>query len=388
MATKTTRNAQGGGNIRQRPNGLWEARYTIGRDPGTGKQIQKSVYGKSQKDVRQKLQKICSEIDEGTYSEPSKMTLEQWLTVWEAEYIGNVKANTVKSYSDHIRLHIKPALGACKLSELAPHEIQKFYNALQREDGLSPKTIKNVHGVFHRALEQAMKIGYIRSNPAEACTLPRSIKKEIRPLEDEELAAFLKAIRGSPYELVYYVAVFTGMRQGELLGLTWDCVDFEKHTIYVCKQHQKVKGGKSYLFTTLKNDKPRLLDASDAVMDALRRQKARQERWAKRAGAAWENEENFVFSTEFGRYLCNQTVYLDFKKIVRRLGLDNARFHDLRHTYAVISLKAGDDIKTVQENLGHHTAAFTLDTYAHVTVGMKRASAKRLDQYISTVSAL
>lgn len=382
------RNAQGGGTIRQRPDGRWEARYTLGVNPATGKQIQKSVYGKTQKEVRQKLQKICTEIDEGTYSEPSKMTLDQWLTVWEAEYIGNVKANTVKSYSDHIRLHIKPALGACKLSELAPHMIQTFYNSLQREDELSPKTIKNVHGVLHSALEQAMKLGYLRSNPTEACTLPRITKKEIRPLDDSELAAFLKAIQGNPYELVFFVAVFTGMRQGELLGLTWDCVDFETHTIYVCKQHQKQKGGKDYVFSTLKNDKPRLLDVSDAVMGALHRQRERQIDQAAQADSAWENEDNFVFTNEFGRYLCNQTVYLDFKKVVKRPGLAGARFHDMRHTYAVISLKAGDDIKTVQENMGHHTAAFTLDTYAHVTPGMKRDSAKRLDQYISDVSKL
>lgn len=388
MAQKTTRNAHGGGTIRQRTDGRWEARYTLGINPGTGKQIQKSIYGKTQKEVRQKLQKICTEIDDGTYSEPQKMTLDQWLTVWEKEYIGNVKANTVKSYSDHIRLHIKPALGACKLSDLVPHMIQTFYNSLQRDDGLSPKTVKNVHGVFHRALEQAMKIGYIRSNPAEACTLPHIVKKEISPLDDSELAAFLRAIQGNPYELVYFVAVFTGMRQGELLGLTWNCVDFEKHTIYVCKQHQKQKGGKDYVFSTLKNDKPRLLDVSEAVMDALCRQRTRQSDWVAQAGPAWENRDNFVFTTEFGRYLCNQTVYLDFKKVVKRLGLASARFHDMRHTYAVISLKAGDDIKTVQENMGHHTAAFTLDTYAHVTPGMKRDSAKRLDQYILGVSKL
>jgi integrase len=118
----------------------------------------------------------------------------------------------------------------------------------------------------------------------------------------------------------------------------------------------------------------------------LHKQKERQTVWAEALGCAWDNSDNLVFTTETGRYLCNYTVYKAFKKVVRDLGLDSVRFHDLRHTYAVNSLKAGDDIKTVQGNLGHHTAAFTLDVYGHVTSGMRHASASRMDQYIHSVT--
>ena len=128
-----------------------------------------------------------------------------------------------------------------------------------------------------------------------------------------------------------------------------------------------------------------MLSVANPVMDALKKQKAQQERWAKTFGEPWHNPDNLVFTTETGRYLCNQTVYLAFKKVVKKLGYDKVRFHDLRHTFAVNSLKAGDDIKTVQENLGHHTAAFTLDTYAHVSSGMKRESAKRMENFIQTL---
>lgn len=211
-------------------------------------------------------------------------------------------------------------------------------------------------------------------------------KKQIKPLEDNELCAFLKEIRGDTYELVYFVTVFTGLRQGEVLGLTWDCVNFEKHTLLINKQHGKKKGTCEYCFSSLKNDRPRLIEAADGVMDALKKQQIQQQRWAARLKDGWENSDNLVFTTETGRYLCNQTVYLAFKKVMRRLHLDATRFHDLRHTYAVNSLKSGDDIKTVQENLGHQTAAFTLDVYAHATSSMKHESANRMDQYIHNVT--
>ena len=130
-----------------------------------------------------------------------------------------------------------------------------------------------------------------------------------------------------------------------------------------------------------------MIVAAGGVMDVLRKQKARQRRWAELAGDGWNNEDNLVFTTELGRYLSNQTVYLAFKKVVKALGMENVRFHDLRHTFAVNSLKAGDDIKTVQENLGHHTAAFTLDVYAHVTSGMKQESANRMEKYLQSVTS-
>lgn len=386
MANKQTRSAKGSGTIRKRSDGRWEARYTLGFDPRTGKQIQKSIYGKTQKEVRQKLTAITTEIDNGTYTEPSKTKVSEWLDIWLRDYIGNVKPATVKSYTDHVKLNIVPYIGTVQLSKLTTPMIQTMYNDLQRDKGLSPKTVKNVHGVLHRALEQAQKMGFIRNNPTEAVTLPRIEKKQIKPMEDEELTAFLNAIKGNPYELVFYVTVFTGLREGEVLGLTWDCVDFSNGTLLINKQHGKVKGTKEYRFSSLKNDKPRLLTVADAVMDALRHQKVRQEIWKDVAGSAWDNPDNLVFTTELGRYLCNQTVYLAFKKVVKSLGLEEVRFHDLRHTFAVNSLKSGDDIKTVQENLGHHTAAFTLDTYAHVTSGMKKSSASRMDQYIKSVT--
>lgn len=382
----SSKNANGSGNIRKRDDGRWEGRYTNGFDPKTGKMIRKSVYGKTQKEVRLKLARITTEIDDGTYIEPNSIKLSEWLQIWLRDYIGNVKPSTVKSYTDHVNLNIIPYIGKTQLTKLSPAMIQSMYNTLQRQKGLSAKTIKNVHGVLHRALTQAQKIGYIRLNPLNAVTLPRIEKPQIKPMEEEDLTRFLRAIKGNPYEQVFFVTVFTGLRQGEVLGLTWDCVNFEQNTLFINKQHGKVKGGKEYVFSSLKNDKPRMIVAADGVMGALKKQKANQQHWAEVAGEAWNNADNLVFTTELGRYLSNQTVYLAFKKVVKSLGQENVRFHDLRHTFAVNSLKAGDDIKTVQENLGHHTASFTLDVYAHVTSGMKHESANRMEQYLQRVT--
>lgn len=250
---------------------------------------------------------------------------------------------------------------------------------------LSPKTVKNVHGVLHRALEQAKKIGYIRINPSDAAITPRVEKKQVDALEADDVSVFLRAINGTKYEYPLFVAVFTGLRQGELLGLTWDCVDFNRGLLLINKQHNRAKGEKEFCFSSLKNDKIRTLTPADEVMDILRKQQRKQEMWKKQFGSEWSNPDNLVFTTETGRFIHNVILYQNFKRIMAKLGKPDLRFHDLRHTYAVNSLRAGDDIKTVQENLGHATAAFTLSTYAHATPGMKRESANRMSQFIQSV---
>lgn len=175
--SRSKKSAAGIGNIRKKTvirNGkeytFWEARYTEGFDPGTGKQVQRSISGKTQKEVRQKLQAATSAIAAGTYVAPCKMTLGEWLDIWKNEYLGSVKPLTVKDYYNQIDNHIKPAMGAVRLDSLETHMIQRFYNTLTDKAGkpLSPKTVKNIHGVLHKALQQAIANGYISQNPAAA----------------------------------------------------------------------------------------------------------------------------------------------------------------------------------------------------------------------------
>ena len=393
------RSAKGTGTIRKKTitrNGkkyeYWEARYTEGADPGTGKQVQRSITGKTQKEVAQKLKAATAAIDNGTYTAPSKQTLGQWLDAWIETYCGSVKPRTLEIYKTDIRVHIKPALGAVRLEALTAQSIQAFYNALgkptkDRPEGLSPKSVKNIHGVLHKALQQAVLIGCLRFNPTDACALPRREKKELTPFDDLQISAFLKAIQGSRYETLFTVTLFTGMREGEVLGLMWDCVDFEVGTITVNKQlqlHEAVSGG-AYQLGSTKNGKGRSITPAASVMALLKRHRAAQATQRLRAGKLWQ-DTGFVFTDELGQPFAKATVYRAFKRAAAAIGRPDARFHDLRHSYAVAAIRAGDDIKTVQETLGHATASFTLDVYGHVTKQMKEASAARMDAFIKTIT--
>ena len=391
MPRKTTRNAQGGGTIRQRPDGRWEARYTVGRDPGTGKQIQKSIYGKTQKEVRQLLQQATTAIDEGSYIQPSKMTVGKWLDIWLEEYTSNVKEHTRVTYETQVRVHIKPAIGAVKLLDIKPHQIQAMYNHLQKEKQLSPKTIKNVNGVLHRALDQALKLGYIKVNPCQGVVLPRVEAPEMHPMTESEIAAFLEAIKDSPYRMLLTIDMFTGMRQGEIMGLTWDRIDFKKGTILIDRQmiHEKKKGG-IYKFALPKNSHFRTLTPAKKVMDMLQAYKRQQAEARLKAGAMWDDAgfPGLVFTDDLGRHCSNTTLSHTVSRTGKRIGIEGLRFHDLRHTYAVASIRAGDDIKTIQYNLGHATAAFTLDKYAHYTDDMRRDSSARMDAFMASIGSL
>ncbi len=363
----------------------YEARYTEGYDPGTGKQIQRTVSGKTKKEVAQKLKAALAALDAGTYKEPCKMTVGEWLDIWVAEYLGSVKPLTQQNYANQVRRHLKPAMAAVKLEALDPHIIQKFYNSLS-ESGLSPKTVKNIHGILHSALQQALENDYIRRNPANACKLPKITKPEIKPFEPEEIAHLLKEAEKDDYCNLFTVAMFTGMRQGELLGLAWDCVDFETGIITV-KQQLQCKDG-TYFFETPKNGKGRTILPAPIAMDALRNELEKQKAEQAQAGTMWNNPFNLVFTDALGKNLVRRTVVKHFKKIAQRAGLaDDARFHDLRHSFAVTSLYAGDDIKTVQANLGHATAQFTLDVYGHVTQKMRQDSANRMQKFYEQLGA-
>ena len=389
------KSAKGSGTIRKKtvtrngkPYTYWEARITTGRDPGTGKQIQRSITGKTQKEVREKMQAAAVEINQGSYSAPQRMTVGQWLDIWQRDYLGSVKPKTVQNYSQCVRNYIRPAMGAIRLDALNAHAVQQFINSLSNPRGLAPKTVKCIHGVLHKALQQAVKVGYLRFNPADACELPRMEGKEIHPLDDTSIAAFIRAIQGHRFEAIYLTMLFTGIRRGEVCGLTWDCVDLDRGTIQINKQLQNVTGRPGeYRLISTKNDKGRTITAAASVVAVLKKHRAQQLRDRLRAGPLWQ-DNGLVFCNEIGERLSPHTVYNNYKRIVASIGLPDARLHDLRHSYAVAALRAGDDIKTVQGNLGHHAASFTLDVYGHVTEEMKQASADRMENYIKGVSNL
>lgn len=394
---KNTRAAHGTGTIRKNivtRNGkeyvYWEARYTVGVDPGTGKQKQKSITGKTQKEVAEKLKEVTHAIDKGVYTEPQRLTYSAWLDIWISEYaVRSCKATTVSTYRQQIEKHIKPALGNVKLSAINTMQIQKLLNDLIQRKELAPKSVKNVHGIIHKSLSQAVRMRYIPYNPTDACELPRIEKKEIRPLTEDEIKAFLAEIdKGEQFARLFKVALFTGMREGEICGLPWSAVDFKKGTITVKQQLQKEKekGGKFYIAAT-KNDKTRTITAAPSVMELLRQERLEQMKSQMKMGFVWNNEWDLVFTYPDGSHTIPRTILKHFKAIMAKFGRPDARFHDLRHTYAVMSLQEGDDPKTVQENLGHATASFTLDVYGHVSEKMRQDSAARMQNYITKIRA-
>ena len=397
----STRAASGSGTIRQKTvnkNGksyvYWEARYTEGYDPGTGKQIQRSVTGKTQKEVAQKLRQVTAELDQGAYLSPDRMTVNEWLDIWVSDYLGNTKPHTKKSYQSIIKNHINPAIGAIKLTSLTPMHVQKLINSIRSTkktmlgDKVNPKTVKNVHGVLHSALNQAVQCGLIRMNPADRTILPKRTKADIHVLDEQQLLTFFEAIEGHPFQYLYMTDLFTGMRQSELLGLQWPDIDFDAKTITVKRQLQYLgsqHGG--YQYSTPKNNKSRLIMLPDIAAQALRNQKAKQSELRLAVGEAWCNPDSLVFTNELGEHIKHDVVYRNLKRIFAQMGVPDMRFHDLRHSYAVISLQSGCDVKTVQENLGHYAAAFTLDTYGHVTEQMRRENADKINQFVTRLQS-
>ena len=389
----------------------WEAQVTLGYDSGSGKQKRRTFTGATQKEVREKMQAASVAVTQGSYFEPSKISLADWLDVWLKDYCGDKKYLTVKHYKAQCETHIKPALGAVKLSKLTTPQIQSFYNELGRTGReirqrdkktgketvsyapLAAKSIRNIHGILIKALNVAIDVGYLNSNPADRVALPRNEKKEINPLDDNQIAAFYKEAESDEFCYLLRLIPFTGLREAEAMGLTWDCVDFEAGTLKINKQLVKrpnAAGG--FTLAETKNSKIRVIKPAPMVMQQLKKRQLQQIEQRLAAGEFWQGWQDeqqrktaLVFTTATGGNLSPQTVYNHCKKVLEKVGAGDRCVHDLRHTYAVLSLQNGDDVKTVQGNLGHATAAFTLDVYGHVSERMKEDSATRMQKYMESI---
>ena len=389
MPRKNTRAASGSGSIRQRADGTWEARLTVGTDPGTGKPIRKSVYGRSQAEARKRMTATQRAIDNGTYQAPDKTTVSQWLDTWMETFCAvKVKPLTFSSYAVAIKNHIKPSLGALRLQAVRGVHVQKLYNRMTA-DGLSAKTVKNVAAILHKAFSVAVKQGLMQANPCDAAELPKAMHKEITPLTDSEIPLFLKAIKGHPFEGAYALCLFAGLREGECLGLSWDQVNFEARRITISQQlqHEKKRSAQYYIAPRTKSGKPRQIEPPEITFQYLRAERKRQTENRLAAGPLWSNPDNLVFTDELGRHLAISTFYKTFKRIVSSIGRPDARPHDLRHTAATVAIAAGADIKSVQDLLGHATASFTLNVYAHTSDQMKKDTAARMQSYYDNLKA-
>ena len=394
--------SNGMGSIRKRSNGSYEVRYTEGFDL-SGKQIQRSKSFKTEREANEFRIKTLNQINEGTYVSPNKMPFEEWAIFYLNRYTSNLKDLTKKSYEDRLRLHIIPALGNIKLCKLTSFAVQDFVDGLGRKTeerkALSPKTIKCIHGVLHKVLGKAVELGFLQRNPADGCTLPEIELPEVEPLSNIQTAEFLKAIKNDTYNQVYMLALFMGLRQGEILGLAWDCINWENNVITIKRQLIRKRDykiientdddDKKYKLTSVKDKDARYICVDDEIMEIFRTRLKEQNEQRKRAGDLWyEPFPNLVFENAFGKHFTHCTVRKHFKKSVAEIGLPEERFHNLRHNYTARALESGDPVKVVQDNLGHSTADFTLKVYAHGTTEAQIKSAKNMNERIKMLKEL
>ena len=306
------------------------------------------------------------------------LSLREWNERWLTVYCKRIKPTTKEAYTSLINNHINRVLGDMMLNEITREDVQLFLNSLSLGVGLkkplSPKSIKNLHGILHKSLDTAVENGYIIANPAKKNDLPKIYKSDIHALSVEEIKQFLTAIKGSEMEKLFKVTLFTGMRAGEAIGLTWDCINFEEGYINLHRQLVRIRNPKTgryyYTFSSLKSGRSRRLYPAMIVMNMLYKMHEFK-------------TSDFVFCNANNDHFTHSAINKELKKVIKAMGITNFRFHDLRHTYATLSIRSDVDTMTLKENMGHFSAAFTLDVYGHCDKRLKLAGTQKLDRFIA-----
>ncbi|TDA67706.1 MAG: site-specific integrase [Clostridia bacterium] len=383
------------GSVTQRSDGRWQGAVTTGRDPATGKLKRVFFYGATREEAARKVTAALAEVQRGTFVEPTKLTVGQWLETWLVEYKKTeLRPTTWDSYEITARVHIKPAVGELKLKDLRPEHLQRLYNE-KAKAGLSPKTVTYIHTVIHGALGQAVKNGLVIRNVAEATTLPRKVKKEIRPLTLEEVKQLFDAIEQDRLFPAIYLELATGLRRGELLGLRWQDVNLKAGTITVkqglvrVRNHEAQEGERKTMlvFQELKTATARrTIPIPEDVLAELKRWKARQNEEKLALGQGYR-DNGLVFCAEDGQPLDPRSFTRHFDQMLKCAGLPHIRFHDARHTFATMMLELGESPKVVQQMLGHSQIAVTLDIYSHVSLDLERKAAARLNEVLKKEKA-
>ena len=374
--------ANGEGSIRKRKDGRWEGRYVVGHDPITGKMISRNVLGKAQAEVKEKLRTAIENSKRLDYTQTGKYTVGQWMDEWFEAYAKvKVRPSSHQTYKGYIENHIKPNIGDIPIEKLTSLQLQKFYRLLLTEGripriesekqprGLSAKTVRNINQVISSAMDMAVRHKLILSNPTEGCELPKVEHRKMKTLPAEQLGAFLREAKESSVYELYYLDLATGLRRGELLGLKWEDVDLQNGVIHVRRQVARVDGEVKELPLKTKNSYRNISISQDAVAMLTEMEAHRS--------------SDYVFPSSTGGPISPDSVNNMLHRVLKRAGLPSIRFHDLRHTFATLALQNGVDIKTVSGMLGHFSAGFTLDTYAHVTTSAQKEAARTMGNVLA-----
>jgi integrase len=369
----------GEGSITKRDDGRWMARYTVRTMKGPKR---RTVYGRTRAEASAKLAKAMADRDGGLIFDAGSLTVGDYLDRWLSNSVKDtVRERTYERYEEILRLHVKPALGRLKLRALTPAHVQDFYRD-RLDNGFSPATVQKIHVILHKALSQAVSWSLVPRNASEAVRAPRHAPKEMRPLCPDGARRLLDTAEGDRLEALYVLAIHTGMRQGELLGLKWENVDLAANAIRVRHTLLRTKG-RVILGEPKTKKSRRTVNLTGAASRALEEHLERQLKVMERLGDLYR-DQGLVFTTEVGTPINPSNLRKrSFAPLLQKAGLPHLRFHDLRHTCATLLLSKNIHPKYVQELLGHATVSITLDTYSHVLPGMGNQVAEAMEDVLT-----
>ncbi len=375
-----SRRGHGEGTIyRRESNGLWVASVDLGYV--NGKRKRKSIYGKTRREVAEKLKGVLHEQQQGRPVAADRQTVGQFLDRWLAGDVKPTKApKTYASYAETVRVHLVPSLGRITLAKLTPEDVQVLLSS-KTATGLSPTTVRYIRTVLRIALGRAEKWGLVARNVAALVDPPRAVRTEVRPLTVDEARTFLGAVEGDRLEALYRVAISVGLRMGEALGLSWEDIDFASGELRVRRALQRVDG--RLILKEPKTERSRrTLTLPAALVASLRAHRARQAEERLKLGPEWA-DNGLVFTTPIGTPLEPSNVLKRFKIHLAAAGLPKQRFHDLRHCEASLLIAQRVPIEVVRSILGHAHISTTLDIYAHILPDAHREAAERMDAILS-----
>ena len=407
------RRGKGEGCISKRKDGTWQGYVTVGYDTEKKRPKRKYFSGKNRKEIQEKINALAGQVQRGDYKEVEKIKVADWFHVWIEEYQkSSLRPTTWESYKMQIDKHILPAIGHLQLSQLQTYHLQTLYNDKQKDGArldnkpgpLSPRSIRYIHMICHAALEQAKKEGRLSINPADAVKLPADPRKEMRFFDSEQVKAFLSEAKETKHFAAYFLVLNTGIRRGELLGLRWRDIDLKAGTISINQSLVRVNGGLKFQEPKTKLSK-RTIGISSAVIEELKRHRKKQSDQMKEAGDSYNSKDNLVICNELGQPICPRAFIRHFERVIDRYNrridekakkenlkdadklkakIPKINFHGLRHTFATLCLEQGTDPRTIQEALGHHKVAFTLDIYSGVTNKMRQEATEKIGSLLAS----
>lgn len=367
------------GTIFKRKNGTWRAQVRIG-----GERL--SYTGQTQTECREWVRETQRRLKAGLTFEGSKLTYGEYLTTWLSTMRATLRPRTWRQYSQIVRDYIAPNLSQIKLVELRPDLIQNLFDRMIKS-GKGRRTVQLVHAVIRRSLNQAVKLGLLGQNPASVTTPPKPKKREMKILDQSQVHQLILAAgaRGFRHLALYHVALATGMRQSELLGLKWDDVDLTAKTLRVERQVKSVPGG-GFEFTPPKtNAGRRTIRIGEETADVLKHHYETQLAESAQVGIRWQ-DHGLMFPSTVGTPQKPSNLMRSFRLLLKDSGLPRIRFHDLRHTAASLMLNNGIDVLIVARRLGHAKPSITLDIYGHVISESQQKAADLVDKLITPIA--